>query len=319
MFEVAGVDRINPAEHHRVNFLEAGKRFPRRVSRVRDRVADFHVGDRFDVRDEITDVACVQARLRIHLRREHTYFLDLVAPVVAHHLDRLTGFHLSRYDPHVTDDAAINIEDRIENQRSQYVVLRLFRRRNPVHDRFENFLDADPHLGACIDRFLRRDRENFFQLPMDRRHIRVRQIDLVNHRHNRQALFVREMNIRHGLRFDPLGGIDNQERAFARRERSRNFIRKIDVPRCIEQIQSIFFSRFARVTHRHRMCLDRDPALPLQVHRIEQLILLVALVNRAGRLEQSIRQRCLAVIDVRDDAKIARQLDCHGSATMRAC
>jgi hypothetical protein len=24
------------------------------------------------------------------------------------------------------------------------------------------------------------------------------------------------------------------------------------------------------------------------------------------------------VIDVRDDAKIARQLDCHGSATMRA-
>ena len=59
------------------------------------------------------------------------------------------------------------------------------------------------------------------------------------------------------------------------------------------------------------MRLDRDPALALQVHRIEQLILLVALVDRAGALEQSIRQGGLAVIDVRDDAKIAGELDRH--------
>ena len=65
------------------------------------------------------------------------------------------------------------------------------------------------------------------------------------------------------------------------------------------------------------MRLDRDPALAFQVHRIEQLILLLALMDRAGALEQSIRQRRLAVIDVRDDAEIARELDAHESATMR--
>src|ERR1700732_3735701 len=65
------------------------------------------------------------------------------------------------------------------------------------------------------------------------------------------------------------------------------------------------------------MRLDRDAALPFQVHRIEKLVLLVALVNRSCRLEQSIRQSCLAVIDVRDDAEIARQFDCHESRTMR--
>ena len=65
------------------------------------------------------------------------------------------------------------------------------------------------------------------------------------------------------------------------------------------------------------MRLDRDPALAFQIHRIEQLILLLALLDRAGALEQPIRQRRLAVIDVRDDAKIARQLDRHGSATIR--
>ena len=62
------------------------------------------------------------------------------------------------------------------------------------------------------------------------------------------------------------------------------------------------------------MRLDRDAAFPFQVHRIEQLVLLVALVNRAGAFEQTIRQCGLAVIDVRDDAEVAGQLDRHEAA-----
>ena len=54
------------------------------------------------------------------------------------------------------------------------------------------------------------------------------------------------------------------------------------------------------------MGLDRDPPLPLQIHRIEQLILLFAFIDRAGAFEQTIRQGGLAVIDMRDDAKIPR-------------
>ncbi len=59
------------------------------------------------------------------------------------------------------------------------------------------------------------------------------------------------------------------------------------------------------------MRFDRDPALAFQIHRIEQLVLLVALVNCARALEQTIRQCGLAVIDMRDDAKVAGQLDRH--------
>jgi hypothetical protein len=59
------------------------------------------------------------------------------------------------------------------------------------------------------------------------------------------------------------------------------------------------------------MSLDRDPALAFQVHRVEQLILFVALMNRARSVEQSIGERGLAVIDMRDDAEISGQLDRH--------
>ena len=62
------------------------------------------------------------------------------------------------------------------------------------------------------------------------------------------------------------------------------------------------------------MRFDRDPAFAFEIHGIEQLILLIALVNCARALEQTIRQCGLAVIDVRDDAKVAGQLDRHEAA-----
>ena len=67
----------------------------------------------------------------------------------------------------------------------------------------------------------------------------IRQIDLVDHRDDRETLFVREMDVRDRLRFDALRRIDDQQRAFARREAARNFVGKIDVPGRIEQVQPI--------------------------------------------------------------------------------
>src|SRR6266480_8028484 len=88
--------------------------------------------------------------------------------------------------------------------------------------------------------------------------------------------------------------------------------------RSVEQVQSIALAGFARVTHRHGMRLDCDSPLPFQVHGIKKLILLFPLLDRARALKQPIRQRRFAVIDVRDDAEVTRELNRHGSGTMRA-
>ena len=85
----------------------------------------------------------------------------------------------------------------------------------------------------------------------------------------------------------------------------------------IEQVQPISFTRLTRVTHRDRVCFDCDPSLAFQVHRVEKLVLLVPLVNGSGAFEQPIRQCCFAVIDMRDDAEVARELNRHESGTMR--
>ncbi len=52
------------------------------------------------------------------------------------------------------------------------------------------------------------------------------------------------------------------------------------------------------------MGLDRDPALALEIHRVEDLCLHLTGLERAGELEETVSQGRLAVIDVGDDGEI---------------
>ena len=126
-----------------------------------------------------------------------------------------------------------------------------------------------------------------------------------------RPLLERQMNVGHGLGLDPLRGIHDEQRAFAGGQAAGDFIGEIDVPRRIEQVEPVVVAVLRLVFHRHRMRLDGDAAFALQIHRIEQLVLLIALGDRAGALEQAVGQRGLAVVDVRDDAEIARAFDGH--------
>ncbi|GHC67028.1 hypothetical protein GCM10010136_10720 [Limoniibacter endophyticus] len=64
----------------------------------------------------------------------------------------------------------------------------------------------------------------------------------------------------------------------------------------------------------HRIGLDRDTALALDIHRVKYLIFHLALFNRTGHLDQTIGKGGLAVVDVGNDGEIANigQLCAHG-------
>ena len=77
---------------------------------------------------------------------------------------------------------------------------------------------------------------------------------------------------------------------------------------------SIRFSSCPFQQHAHGLRLDRDPALALELHRVEQLLLHVALGDRVGELEDAVGERRLAVVDVRDDREVADVGLVHASA-----
>jgi len=76
------------------------------------------------------------------------------------------------------------------------------------------------------------------------------------------------------------------------------------VARSVDKIQDIFPAVFSAVIDPHRRGLDRNAALAFQVHIIEKLILKFAFVDSAGKKQQTVRQRGLAVIDMRNNGKI---------------
>ena len=82
---------------------------------------------------------------------------------------------------------------------------------------------------------------------------------------------------------------------------------KIDVPGRIDQIELIGLA-IERVIDRYGARLDRDPALTLEIHVIEQLLAKLALADRAGLQQQLVGKRALAVVDVRNDREIADEL-----------
>ncbi len=125
------------------------------------------------------------------------------------------------------------------------------------------------------------------------------------------------MHVRHRLGLHALGRIHDQYRTLTGRQASRNFVGEIDVPRGIKKIQPVRMPILGQILHRHRVRLNGDSPLPLQIHGVQQLILLIAIFDGASHFEQSIGQRRLAVIDMRNNAKItsepASHLDAHYS------
>ena len=113
--------------------------------------------------------------------------------------------------------------------------------------------------------------------------------------------------IRNGLRFHALAGIAQQQRAFAAGERARDFVMEVDVPRRIDQVDLVEFI-LVEPLHAHRAGLDRDAALALEVHVVEQLFLHFTARDGAGVLDKPVGQRALAVVDVSDDAEVTDML-----------
>ena len=112
-------------------------------------------------------------------------------------------------------------------------------------DGLENLVDADAVFSAGQDALAALDDEQFFDFAHDAFGIGRRQVDLVDDRNDGEIVFQREMVVRERLRLDALRRIDNQQRAFARRERARDFIREIDVSGRVDQIELVRLPVFA--------------------------------------------------------------------------
>ena len=90
-------------------------------------------------------------------------------------------------------------------------------------------------------------------------------------------------------------------------------MRKIHMPRGVDEIEQIVLAVRSMVRERDRITLDRDPPLAFDIHRVEDLIAKLALRHATTGLDQSIGQRRFAVINMGDNAKVPNMFHTYGS------
>ena len=262
------------------------------------------ITNRLEAGGDVTDFARLQPIGGFHRRREDADLHRVGFGAGRHRLDlRLEIDHTIDY-AHVGDDALVGVVVAIKDQGAQRRFGIAARRRRLRHDRFQQVIDADA--------FFRRYAQHLFRLATQDVHDLLghlvrsggSEIDLVEHRHDRQVGIDRQVQICQRLRLHALRRIDDEDRAFARVQGTADFVGEVHVSRRIDQVHLVFFAVARFVLHAHGRSLDRHALFALQIHRVEHLFRHLTRGERAGVLQQAIRQRRFAVIDVRDDAKI---------------
>ena len=176
----------------------------------------------------------------------------------------------------------------------------------------QEFGDAGAGLAGNPQDVVRRAAENVGDLRGVPLRVGSRQIDLVQHRDDRQIVLERQIQIGQRLRFDALGGVDQQDGALTGSERTRHLVGEVDMSGRVDQMQDVVLARVGTGARNpgksHILRLDGDAALALDVHPIEVLRPHGPTVDDTRQLQHAIGERRLPVVDVRDDAEVANPL-----------
>ena len=306
------IDGIEPRENHGLDFLEAGQSFERRVRIVSNGVADFRVSDILDVGDDEADFSGDELVDLDRLGSEDAESFGVEGGAVPPQTNSVALFQRALKYAGEDDHATISVEPGVENQRLKPVVGRAFGRGHALHNRLEDVGNSLSSLGANEDGVRGIEADRAFDHFFGARNVGALQIDFVDDRNNFEPVIDCEIRIGKRLGFDALRGIDDKQRALARSQGARHFVGKIHVARRVDQVELIRLTVLRGVGHADGVSLDGDAAFALQVHGIEHLGLHLAGSERPGKFQQAVRQRGLAVVDVRDDREIADESGVHG-------
>ena len=305
------VHGVEAGEHHGFDFFKAGKRFEGGVAVVGDGVADFRVGNILDVRDEESDFAGFQLVNLDRLGILHAESFGVEGGAIRPQTNSLALAQGSFKDADQHDDAAVSIEPGVENQGLQAVIRIAFWGRNALHDGFQHVGHALAGFGADEHSIGSVKPDGAFDHFFGARDVGALQINLVDDGNNFEAVVDGEVGVGEGLRFHSLGSVDDEQGPFAGGERARDFVGEVDVAGSVDEVELVSLTVVRGVHHAHGMGLDGDAALAFQVHGVEHLRLHLARGERAGQLQQAVRQRGFTVVDMRDDGEVAEESGVH--------
>ena len=285
---VGAVHRVQAAVNHRRHAAIAGQRLGRGIFRRRHGVADAHVADVFQAAGDEADVA--RRELRHFHRRglEAADVRDLEDFARRHHAKLHAFFDEAVHQPDMGDDALVRVEIRIEDQRAERFFFFAGGGGNPLDNRFQYIVHAEPGLRRRQHRVRRVKADGVLNFLFHLFRVGAGKIDFVDDGNNFKVVLQCHIDICQRLRFHALRRVHHEQRALAGGEASRHLVGEIHMARRVDKVQFVGFAVLRFIGQAHGLRLDGDAALALQLHRVEHLLLHLAFGECSRPLNQSV-------------------------------
>ena len=158
------------------------------------------------------------------MRGEDAQLLGVVHRLAGHELDAVALGKPPIDHAHQHDHAHIGVIPAVNDHGAQGTRWIAFGMRHPGNHSFQNLVDAHAGLGTAGDRIGRINADHVFDFLLGVIWIGLRQIHLVQHRHDLHPQVQRGVAVGNRLRLNTLAGIDDQQRTFTGRQRATHFI-----------------------------------------------------------------------------------------------
>ena len=242
---------------------------------------------------------------------EDAHGFDVEDLVVPHEADLHALAHAAVHDAGEDDDAAVGVEPGVEDEGLERGFGIAFGRGQAVDDGFEYVGDALAGFGGDWDGVGGVEADGLLDHLLGAHDVGAGEVDFVDDGDDFEAVIDGEVGVGEGLGFDSLGGINDEQRAFAGGEGAGDFVGEVDVAGGVDEVELVDFAVFGGVHHADGVRFDGDAALAFKVHSVEDLGVHFALGEGAGEFEEAVGERGFAVIDVRDDREVANVFVVH--------
>lgn len=162
----------------------------------------------------------------------------------------------ARHDFDQAGHSSIRLKTSIEKKSFELFLIcyRRSRGRYSIYDCLEYGLDTCTNFSRNIQNFLQIKVQLLQQLLFRSQNVCGLGVYLVNHRYDFEVSFKCFEKIRYCLCLNTFSAVDYQDRPFTSSYASRNLITKINMARCVYQVQQVFlFSLRVNVDHRCRL------------------------------------------------------------------
>ena len=267
LFEIAGVHWEQAAKDYWLDVLIAWQRVFGAGFIGCDRIPDRAIRDFLDRGYEEANLAWAQLIHIGWLGFKHANPVDIIGRAGFQHADLHFLFQHAIMHANDHHNPEIRIIIRVyQGGLKRRISFAVPRRWKAFDNRFKHILNAEAGLGRNLNRVRGIEADNVLNLCLDRVRIGGGQVDLVQDRNDLMVLIDGLVHICQRLRLNALARIHHEQRAFTGREAAADLIREVDMARRVHKVQRIGLAILGLIVQAHRLGLNRDTALFLNIH-----------------------------------------------------